>query len=192
MRVLLVETDPTWAPPLADNEFFSLQLVRQAATAEHELRRLVLNNTEGGKTLEARRIRLRPQIDRQVVQFDPQIIHVCALGIVGHLVLESGAPYVLSTWGHEFVQCQRNARLFDLAQQVLENAGCVLVDGESTGRLIETTFGPGERPLVCLTDYGWPDASRTFAGTDTIAPSLDWLWPIYQEVIDRRAGPPRV
>lgn len=186
MRILLVENDFAAEPPLAGNEIVSLQLVRQAARAGHELRRLVPNNTVGGKTLDERQLLLRQQIDEQIVVFDPHIVHLCTIGIVGHLVLESGVPYLLSTWGDELVECERDARLYELAQQVLENAGSVLFDGEATRRRIESRFSPIDRPVFYLKDFGWPATGMSAA--DAASPPLDWLWPIYEEIIGRRTG----
>lgn len=186
MRILLVEDDLARATPLASNLFFRSQLVRQAAMAGHELRRLVPNNTEAGKGVDSDRLFLRRQLDEEVAEFDPQIVHVCSLGIAGHLVLESGVPYLLSTWGEEFVAYRKNARMFDIIQQVLENAGSIVVDGEPTRQVIEAMFGPDERPIVCPTDHGWPPTSAV--SDDGAVPSLDWLWPIYQRIIDLRTG----
>ena len=185
MRILLVENDFAAEQPLAGNELFSLQLVRQAARAGHDLRRLVPNTTAAGKALDARQSLFREQIDQQIVAFDPHIVHLCAIGMVGHLVLESGVPYLLSTWGNELVEFERDPRLYDLAQQVLENAGGVLFDGEATRRRIESRFSPIDRPVFCLTDFGWPETAG-IPDADTADLSLDWLWPIYQEIIGRR------
>ncbi|HQU42928.1 MAG TPA: hypothetical protein PK867_08950 [Pirellulales bacterium] len=145
------------------------------------------NDTDAGKGFEASRHEWRRRLDCEVREFDPQIVHVQGIGMIGHLVLESGVPYLLSTWGHEVPECQRDGRLYDLAQQVLENAGRVLVDGQATRRAVEATFGAPERPIVCLADQGWPTMSALPA-QEVAAPSLDWLWGIYREIVVRRAG----
>ncbi|HVA50317.1 MAG TPA: glycosyltransferase [Pirellulales bacterium] len=186
MRVLLADYDWASVSPPAAVAFFLLQLVRQTAVAGHELRRLVPNATDAGKDFEAGRREWRRRLDREVREFDPQIVHVQGIGMIGHLVLESGLPYLLSTWGHEVPECQRDGRLYDLARQVLENAGRVLVDGQATRRAVEAAFGEPERPIVCLADRGWPAISALPA--EKVAPSLDWLWGIYREIVDRRAG----
>src|SRR5690349_12760289 len=119
MRILLLDDTFTSASPPGATLFVS-QLVRQAVDAGHVLHDLVLHDTERGKGLDAFRRAARRRIDAEVAAFDPQVIQVRGLGVLGHLALETGVPYLISTWGNELSACQNDSRLHTYAQQAAE------------------------------------------------------------------------
>lgn len=177
MRILLFRDASTPAAPPKVTSFLT-QLVRQAAEQGHELRELISHDTHAGKGIVERQAELRRQLDGEVLSFDPQVIHVHGLGAPGHLALESGVPYLVSVFGDELAIVQSGAHLRSQAQQALENAGRIVVDGESTRRQLEEAFGMLERIEV----------------VPQMAPSCDawsahWLWPFYEQVLAARRPP---
>ena len=185
MRILLLDDAfKTTLPPGAT--FFASQLVLQAADAGHDLRDLMLHVTEPGKGLDAFRRALRRRLDAEVVAFDPQIIHVQGLGILGHLALETGVPYLISTWGDELLACQNDSPLRTYAQQAAENAGRILIADQEIEHAVSGLCGGCQERLVCLADHGWP--MELPSPGDFVAPPLDWLWTLYRQLVAARRG----
>jgi hypothetical protein len=131
------------------------------------------------------RERLRRRLDAQILRFDPHVIHVQHVWVLGQLALETGVPYVLSAWGPELVDCQRDERYGALAAQAAENAGRIMAADEATKRQVESLFdGAAERTIVMPDELrrnsaGDAEASRASAAT---------LHALYQAVLDERFG----
>lgn len=175
MRILLLHDSLPPLSPLKATTFLT-QVVRHAQDAGHDLRELVPHHTDAGKGVDPFRTLMRRRLDIEIIDFDPQVIHVHGLGVLGHLALESGAPYVVSAFAEELSLVQAESTECQHAQEAIENAGCVIVDGDETRRAIEDLFG--EVQAVAIAG----------AGAEAVAErSLQWLWGIYQEVVARRA-----
>lgn len=125
---------------------------------------------------------LRRVLDRTVDEFAPDVIHAAHIWLPGHLALESGVPYVLSTWGDELPAYQADARLRPLIEQAAENASRIVADREATRERVLATFGL-DAAIVTMPGAGQPPGSL-----------LAWLIGIYQQAIDTRrtAAPPRL
>ena len=161
------------------------QLVRQAVCAGDELHDLTPHITEKGNSGQGFRRRQRQRIDAEVAAFDPKIIHVHGLGSLGHLALETGVPYLMSTWGDELVAPQPEARWHIYAQQAAENAGQIVVNNHQTEQRVLSAFGDCTQRIVLLSARGWPAASSATMAIDE-APPLDWLWDLYREIVAQR------
>ena len=185
MRILLLDDTFRSASPPGATLFMS-QLVRQVADAGHDLHDLVLHSTERGKGLDAFRRAARRRLDAEVAAFDPQILHVQGLGVLGNLALETGVPYLVSTWGNELLACQNDSRLHTYSQQAAENAGRILIAAHEMEPALSALFGDCRDRLVCLGDHGWPTAPAS--PPDFEAPPLDWLWNLYREIVAQRQG----
>jgi hypothetical protein len=108
--------------------------------------------------LAAYREALRQKLDREVDRFDPHIIHVEHLWLLGQLALETGVPYVVSAWGPELASCAALPRLRGLAQQAAENAGRILVPDAALAKAVRGMFEVGaERLLVLPADSRSPE-----------------------------------
>ncbi len=70
---------------------------------------------------------VRQKLDREVEAFDPHVIQVEYVWLLGQLVLETGVPYVARVWGPELTSCLDLPRMRGLAQQAAENAGRIIV-----------------------------------------------------------------
>jgi hypothetical protein len=132
------------------------------------------------------RERLRRRLDAQVLQFDPHVIHVQHVWVLGQLALETGVPYVLSAWGPELVDAESDKRYRALAQQAAENAGRIVAADEAAKREVENLFGrAGDHTLLMpeelrLTDTRVSQSSRLAAAGR--------LRALYQAVLDERFG----
>ena len=69
-------------------------------------------------------------LDGEVVARDPQIIHAQYVGLLGHLALETGVPYVLSARGPELQACRQDRRWRRFADEAVAGAGKVLAGDE--------------------------------------------------------------
>ena len=63
------------------------------------------------------------ELDAEVDGFDPDVIHVEHVWVLGQLVLETGVPYVSRAWGPELASCRMRRELHALAQQAAEKRG---------------------------------------------------------------------
>src|SRR5487761_1176093 len=91
--------------------------------------------------IDAYRSELRRALDAAVETFNPDLIHVQHLWVQAHLALETGVPYLASTWGGEVPVYQADPRFRVFADQAAENAGRIVADQESTRRDILSAFG---------------------------------------------------
>lgn len=174
MRILLLYDSRPPLPPTRVTTFLT-QVVRRARDAGHDLRELVPHDTDAGKGLDDFRARMRGRLDTEIRGFDPQIIHIHGLGVLGHLALESGAPYVISVFADELARAQGESTWRSHIQEAMENAGCVIVDSEETRRVIETMFGDVQAVAIAVE-----------TGPASDADSFGWLWETYRVVSARR------
>jgi hypothetical protein len=174
MRILLVRDALTSASPPKVTVFLT-QLAIQAAAAGHELRELVSNRTDDDIGLAENRAAMRMSLDREVAVFDPQVIHIQGIGVLGHLALETGVPYVISAFSEELAVGQVGSKLHNFSQQAVENAGCVLVESDHTRRRLLAEFGEVETIVVAN--------EITNAPVET---GLAWLWQLYRQIADAR------
>lgn len=79
---------------------------------------------------------LRVELDREVSDFDPHVIHAQHTGLLAHLALESGVPYVMSAHAASMRVASEDSHLQPLAEQAAENASAVLV----TSRFLAAEF----------------------------------------------------
>ncbi len=93
---------------------------------------------------------IRRVLDRQVDAFDPHLIHVDYVWLLGQLVLETGVPYVARLWGPELTSCQDQSRIRELVQQTAENAGRLLVTDDVQAAAASAAFELGRDRMVVL------------------------------------------
>ncbi len=93
---------------------------------------------------------LRQALDREVDTFDPHVIQVEYVWLLGQLVLETGVPYVARAWGPELTSCLGLPRLRGLAQQAAENAGRIIVADRGLADAVGSTFDIGADRIVVL------------------------------------------
>src|SRR4051794_22773870 len=121
---------------------------------------------------------IRLRLDDIVQQFDPHVMHVQHIWIMGQLALETGVPYILSGWNAELDEPAR-PRISELADQGAENASRILVhDSELLHRVAQRFESSADRVLVmpaAMTLDGDPQAAEALAG-------------IYREVLEERFG----
>jgi hypothetical protein len=118
---------------------------------------------------------LRHELDVEVDEFNPQIIHCQHVWLWGQLALETGVPYVLSAWGPELVCRARDERYRALADQAAENASRIFVADEHIRREVLDTFEDV--------------AARTLLLPDAVDPgTLAVLLDAYERVLDERFG----
>ena len=107
---------------------------------EHPLSRLTFQQLTDEQLSRYRDV-LRQAMDAEVAAFDPDVIHAQDIWIMGHLALEAGAPYVLTTSGQEFPACRFDARFRRCVEEAAENAGRILAADEATRREVIAMFG---------------------------------------------------
>lgn len=124
---------------------------------------------------------LRRVLDRAVDEFSPGVIHAAHIWLPAHLALESGVPYVLSTWGDELSAYQADVRLRPLIEQAAENASRIVADSEATRERVLATFGL-DAAIVTVAAFDPPGSPPA------------WLMGIYQQAVDTRrtAKPPGI
>ena len=162
-------------------------MLEQAPAAGHEVRRLSAADESPNQTdplchfatwtdaqLDGYRGRLRGLLDAVVERFNPDLIHAEHLWLLAHLALETGVPYVVSTWGHELPAYRADPRLRVFAEQAAENAGRILADSEATRSEIMATFGELD--------------GRVEVRPEAAGASLVWLWQLYRDVVAQRHG----
>ncbi len=178
---------PTSPPEVAASTLLLSQLVRQATEAGHSVRELVPNVTDIDKGVHEFRTAMRLRLDEEVAVFDPQVIHVQGIGLLGHLVLETGVPYLILALADELVISLVGSSVRTDSQQAVENAGRIVVDTPEAGQQVLAAFGEIESIIVAdgLAEFSSPPGA-TDGTADTVRPSLDWLWAMYREIISRR------
>ncbi|MDZ4784191.1 MAG: glycosyltransferase [Planctomycetia bacterium] len=125
-----------------------------------------LSNSE----LAAYREAFRNALDAEIDAFDPDVVHVQHLWIDGHLILESGAPYVVSAYQTEWTAAQADRRFRRFVRETAENASRVLTDDLTLrGQLAKRFELPRER---------FSDAALT----------VEQLTALYREVHECRFG----
>ena len=93
---------------------------------------------------------IRQVLDRQVDAFDPHLIHVEYVWLLGQLVLETGVPYVARLWGPELTSCLDQVRIRELVQQTAENSSRILVADEAQAAAASAAFDVGRDRIVVL------------------------------------------
>jgi hypothetical protein len=161
---------------------FPLPGFSTAAEGEHRPAFSSLSNTQ----LAQYRERLRRRLDAQILQFDPHLIHVQHVWVLGQLALETGVPYLLNAWGPELVDCRFDARYRALAEQAAENASRILAVDDAAQRQVEELFESAADlttplpPALRLCGAKASEAARIEAGRQ--------LHALYQAVLDARFG----
>ncbi|HVX12208.1 MAG TPA: hypothetical protein VHC22_13590 [Pirellulales bacterium] len=193
MRILLVRDrfTPTSPPEVAASTLLLSQLVRQATEAGHSMRELVPNVTDTDKGPHQFRAAMRLRLDAEVSDYDPQVIHVQGVGLLGHLALETGVPYLILTFGEELAASLAGSTVRADAQQAIENAGRIVVDTPQAREQILTAFGEIDTIIVAdrLAEFSSSPEAAEGSG-DAGGPSLDWLWAMYCEIVARRRRSP--
>lgn len=116
-----------------------LQAGRVGETSFHDL---------GEPQIADYRDEMRRLLDDAVERVDPDVAHVSTVWVLGHLVLESGVPYVLSTWGPELSACRADARYQRFTQEAAENAGRILAPTAALADEVHATYGPLEGRVI--------------------------------------------
>ena len=150
--------------------------MRQAPLAGHELRELVVHRTEAGDQSERFRTTTRQRLDEEMGSFDPQVVHVHGVSLLGHLVLETGAPYLISVFSEELLIEPGGSLANSPIQQAFENAARVLVDSPAARQSVQGQFG--ELDTIILA----PDLPAATSHAD----SYIWLWEVYRFVAATR------
>jgi hypothetical protein len=179
MRILLARASFTPSSPQKATTFIK-QVVRQAPLDGHDLRELVASTTDADSDLERFRTKTRRRLDDEMLGFDPQVVHVHGIGLLGHLTLETGAPYLISAFAEEFSTLPGSPALAGLIQQAVENAGRVVVDCPEARDRVAAVFGRLES-IVVAAELGSPDGC---------ADSFNWLWSLYERIAAKRRGLP--
>jgi hypothetical protein len=125
---------------------------------------------------------LRRRLDALVDRFNPHVIHVQYIWVLGQLAVETGVPYAINAWGPEIDDRNLDARYRSLADQAAANAGRVLTPDRPTLERVEGMFElePGQALVL-------PDALRMNESTDPAADAAA-LVGVYQELLDERFG----
>lgn len=123
---------------------------------------------------------LRLALDDEVDEFDPHIIHCQHIWILGHLALETGVPYVLSSDGSELPFLSADGRYMRLAQEAAENAGRLIVCDEALRSKIIQVFGELDGRVLKLDLDTESDHARQSW--------IDSLVAIYHQVLTDRFG----
>lgn len=121
---------------------------------------------------------LRQALDAEVEAFDPHVIHSHDIWILGHLALEAGTPYVLTTSGQEFAICRLDPRFRRYAEEAAENAGRIVADDEATRREAIALFGDLDGRIV----------TQPAVGSAPGAAAAQWLAGLYRDVRQERFG----
>jgi hypothetical protein len=121
---------------------------------------------------------LRQAMDAEVAGFDPDVIHAQDIWVMGHLALEAGAPYVLTTSGREFAACRLDPRFRCWVEETAENAGRILAADEATRREVIRLFGDLDGRILTQ-----PNDDRASA-----AGAAEWLGGVYRDVRQERFG----
>jgi glycosyl transferase family 4 len=127
------------------------------------------------------RDRLRRRLDSLIDRFDPHVLHIQHIWVLGQLSLESGVPYVLNAWPDELLEYDRDPRYRALADQAAENAGRILVPDEAMQRQVAERFESAADRLLIMPNELVRDSTEQ-------AKTSDSLLVVYQAVLDERFG----
>jgi hypothetical protein len=94
---------------------------------------------------------LRKRLDQEVHDFNPHVIHCQHVWILGHLALETGAPYVLTAHSAELEAMVRDPRYARFAHQAAENAGRILAAHQQLADRVADVF-PESRDRIQVVD----------------------------------------
>ncbi len=128
---------------------------------------------------------LRRRLDNQIMHFDPHVIHVQHIWILGQLALESGVPYVLNAWNAELNDFELDPRYQPLAEQAAENASRILVGDEATRLRVKTRFETAADRIVVLSVPGPFEQGLDYVSPVDIG---DQLQNLYQTLLTERFG----
>jgi len=135
---------------------------------------------------------LRRALDRLVDQFNPDIIHVQHVWVLGQLALETGVPYVLTAWPDEFSAYAVDVRYRGLVEQAAENAGRIFVDSAQLAqRMLAALDGAVERARIVTLREGahQSQAHRAQGAAPPLEQSeLDEILAGYVAVLRERFG----
>jgi hypothetical protein len=127
---------------------------------------------------------LRRRLDGQVDRFNPHVLHVQYVSLLGQLAVETGVPYVASVWGPELQPPELDSRVAPLAEQAAANAGRILAPDEATLRLLAERFEfDAERAMIAPAELGM--ASGESATGDLAA---EVLLRLYESLLAERFG----
>jgi hypothetical protein len=123
------------------------------------------------------RDRLREWLDAEIDAFDPHMIHVQHVWLLGHLALEAGVPYVVTVWGPELSMFVADRRFERLVQETAENAGRLFVTSAEQAQEVRAAFGELETEIVTICP-----------GYEVTAECRDQLLGEYRQVLVDRFG----
>lgn len=113
---------------------------------------------------------LRVELDREIDLYDPCIVHVQHLWLFSHLVLEAGAPYVISAHAAEFAADGVDRRFHRYMQEAAENACRIFTHDPAAHAGVSKLVGDLEGRVVAP------------------APAVDDLPHIYRDALNERFG----
>ncbi len=121
---------------------------------------------------------LRQAMDAEVAGFDPDVIHVQDIWVMGHLVRGRGPVCPDDVRARVPVACRLDSRFRRWVEETAENAGRILAADEATRREVIALFGELDgRVLTPPSDY------RASA-----AGAAQWLGGVYRDVRQERFG----
>jgi hypothetical protein len=116
---------------------------------------------------------LRRELDMEMAAFDPHLVHVAHAWVLSHLVLETGAAYVVCSFAVELPLYHGDTRFRRFADEAAQNAGRLFAAEPARAPPLTAVFGDLEGRLV-----DWP------AGADW----LETIEATYELVIRERFG----
>lgn len=134
--------------------------------------------------LNAYREALRLRLDAEVDAFDPEVVHCQHIWLPAHLVLETGVPYVISTYSDELVAYRQDHRYWRFVEEAAENAARLLAASRAIRSEVLSLFGVlSERVLLeeTLSDVG---GVESVGRPGDISP----LVALYESVRNERTG----
>jgi len=149
MRILLTNDA---SPDASGSDTTYWELEHALAAAGHEVRCLAAEPdvfaVPSDEEFYRRRQALRVQLDALIEAFDPHVVHSQHAGLLAHLSLESGAPYVVTA--HSATLSPADPRLRPLAEQAAENAGAVLAHTEHLAGALRAALAVADVQVVAL------------------------------------------
>ncbi|MEX0714583.1 MAG: glycosyltransferase [Pirellulales bacterium] len=118
---------------------------------------------------------VRRALDTEIDAFDPEILDIQHVWLQGHLALEAGAPYVLTSHGQELPLYHADARFRRYAVEAAENARRILVLQPHVANRLQAAFGDLE--------------GRIFQVRSPLdAPIVQEIEAVYRNVLTERFG----
>jgi len=124
---------------------------------------------------------LRQALDAEIDAFDPHIVHVQPIGVLAHLALEAGAPYVLTASGVELPIDRLDPRFRRLTEEAAENAGRIIALTEDIRSQMIAAFGDLDGRVVAM-------PAELALNAAPKAETANWLTEIYRQVLTDRFG----